>query len=160
MSSSENATGNFVSEYFSQSKRVVGRVKWFNSKTGFGFISYGKEAKDIFVHHSELQVKDEQYRYLTQGEYVEFLVSPTEDGSQYDAVAKSVTGLFLEPLLCETKRLARIAATSRGADEEGFEEVKSRKSSRGGGPRQLRAGGKRPSSPTKKSTKQSVSTSV
>lgn len=158
MSDSENATGNFVSEYFSQSKRVVGRVKWFNSKTGFGFISYGKDSKDIFVHHSELQVKDEQYRYLTQGEYVEFIVSPTDDGSQYDAVAKSVTGLFLEPLLCETKRLARIAAGSRVSDEDGFEEIKSRKSTRGGGPRQLRSGGKRSVSPTKKSTQQSSQT--
>ena len=140
MCDSVNATSNFVSKYYSQSERVVGRVKWFNSKTGFGFISVlGDESKDIFVHHSELQVQDEQYRYLTQGEYVEFVVGTPEESSKYDVVAKSVTGLMKGMLMCETRRIMRM---SRPDEEEGFEAVKMKKTIRGGGPRQLR-----PSSP-------------
>ena len=153
MSDSVNATGNYVSQYYSNTERVVGRVKWFNSKTGFGFIStLGDTPKDIFVHHSELQVKDEQYRYLFQGEFVEFLIGPPLDGSEYEVIAKDVTGLFRDLLMCETKRIARIASSSKmDVDTDvGFQQVRIRKS-RGGGPRQLRQS-KGQGSPSKKST--------
>ena len=32
--------------------RLIGRVKWFNSKLGYGFITHRKEAEecDVFVH--------------------------------------------------------------------------------------------------------------
>lgn len=153
MSDSVNATSNYVSQYYSKTERVVGRVKWFNSKTGFGFIStLGDSPKDIFVHHSELQVKDEQYRYLFQGEFVEFLIGAPQDGSEYEVIAKDVTGLFRELLMCETKRIARIASASKmDVDtDSGFQQVRPRKS-RGGGPRQLRQS-KGSSSPSKKST--------
>lgn len=35
---------------------MVGRVKWFNNKKGFGFIEY-KENLDIFVHYSSIDTK-------------------------------------------------------------------------------------------------------
>jgi len=163
MTDSVNSTSNFVSQYYSRTERVVGRVKWFNSKTGFGFIStLGDSPKDIFVHHSELQVKDEQYRYLFQGEFVEFLIGTPQEGSEYEAVAKEVTGLFKEMLMCETKRIARLSIT-KGESEEvepGFQQVRPRRS-RGGGPRQLRSssGSKGRSSPTKRSSSQGASES-
>ena len=44
----------------------VGQVKWFNTKTGFGFITVRSDGdytgKDIFVHHSDLKVAEDQYR--------------------------------------------------------------------------------------------------
>ncbi len=153
MADSVNATSNYVSQYYSNTKRVVGRVKWFNSKTGFGFIStLGESPRDIFVHHSELQVKDEQYRYLFQGEFVEFLIGSPQDGSDYEVVAKEVTGLFRDLLMCETKRIARIASSSKGDVETdaGFQQVRPRKT-RGGGPRQLRQS-KGPGSPSKRAS--------
>ena len=32
-----------------------GKVKWFNSKKGYGFITDNKTQKDIFLHVSELE---------------------------------------------------------------------------------------------------------
>ena len=55
----------------SDSVKETGCVKWFNNKSGYGFISSCDNGGcDVFVHHSSLVVKDEQYRYLVAGEYV------------------------------------------------------------------------------------------
>ena len=148
MCDSVSSTTNFVSQYYSGTERVLGRVKWFNSKTGFGFISLlGENSQDIFIHHSELQVIDEQYRYLTQGEYVEFVLGRPEDTSKYEVVAKSVSGPFKGMLMCETRRIMRMTSMNRGdvdteVDvEDGFEPARTTRttSARGSGPRQARS---------------------
>ena len=54
---------------------TCGRVKWFNNRAGYGFITVSSgehKGEDVFVHHSAIQVEKEQYRYLVQGEYVDF----------------------------------------------------------------------------------------
>ena len=61
-----------------RSKSEIGCVKWFNNKAGYGFITVtdgSKAGSDIFVHHSSIQIDTEQYKYLVQGEYVEFSLS-------------------------------------------------------------------------------------
>ena len=36
--------------------RLQGRVKWFNNKSGYGFIStLGEDSKDIFAHYSGIR---------------------------------------------------------------------------------------------------------
>ena len=58
------------------SARLLGRVKWFNNKAGFGFVTVldgDKKGEDVFVHHTGVVVTDEQYKYLVQGEYVSFI---------------------------------------------------------------------------------------
>ena len=90
------------------SPRVIGQVKWFNNKSGFGFITVcegGEYAgKDIFVHFTAVNVSDSQYRYLVQGEYVEFDVSKPERG-EHEFHATNVSGVKGGSLMCETRRL-------------------------------------------------------
>lgn len=91
---------------FDKSHVYVGRVKWFNNKSGYGFITSCDEKnqdEDVFVHHSGVNVSQEQYKYLVQGEYVEFKLSETVEGSKYPYQASSVTGMWGGKLMCETR---------------------------------------------------------
>ena len=95
--------------------RHTGRVKWFNNKTGFGFITAltdiegVKEGSDVFVHHSAIKVAQEQYRYLTQGEYADFVLSKMTSSdadasaSKHEYQAADVTGVKGGKLICETR---------------------------------------------------------
>ena len=85
--------------------RVIGYVKWFNTKTGYGFITY--ENADIFVHHANLVVDNNQYKYLVQGEYVEFVISELEN-SKHKNNATEVTGVYRGLLMCETRAKAKL----------------------------------------------------
>ena len=99
------------------STRYTGRVKWFNNKAGYGFVTVTdgpKSGSDIFVHHSSISVHDEQYKYLVQGEYVEFSISST-NGGQHEFQASSVSGIKGGKLMCETRRDVR---TSRAQYRE------------------------------------------
>ena len=90
--------------------KLVGQVKWFNNKSGFGFIkavSGDKKDEDVFVHHSDLRVGEEQYRYLVAGEYVEFMVTDMENDKQHKYKAIDVTGVMGGTLMCEVRRSNR-----------------------------------------------------
>jgi CspA family cold shock protein len=77
-----------------------GVVKWFNSQTGFGFITDIEADTDIFVHHSSITLQtDNTWKSLVQGEYVQFeLTTDAEDGK---VKAVNVTGFGGGKLLCE-----------------------------------------------------------
>ena len=97
-----------------QSDRLVGQVKWFNIKAGYGFITVNDgehSGKDIFVHFSAIRTSNTQYKYLVQGEYVEFCLmkSATED-HEYQAV--DISGIKGGPLMCETRRTNYISNSS------------------------------------------------
>ena len=49
---------------------MQGKVKWFSSEKGYGFISANEIEKDIYVHFSDLQMKG--FKTLEENDVVEF----------------------------------------------------------------------------------------
>ena len=99
--------------------RHIGNVKWFNNKAGYGFITTGENTdspKDIFVHYTNISVGNEQYKYLVQGEYVEFDLTPTPEGA-HEFQATKVTGIQGGATLCERRRQSRESAVASDEDQ-------------------------------------------
>ena len=59
------------------SKREIGKVKWFDAKKGYGFISR-ENADDVFVHYTAIQ--GDGYRFLKDNQQVEFDVVQGKKG--------------------------------------------------------------------------------
>ena len=94
--------------------RLIGRVKWFNNKAGYGFITVTdgvRSGSDIFVHHSAISVENQQYKYLVQGEYVEFSEVEATSGP-HKHQASNVLGVKGGKLMCETRREFKIARSN------------------------------------------------
>ena len=98
----------------------TGRIKWFNNKAGYGFITVidGPDTSvidtDIFVHHTAITVQDDQqYRYLTQGEYVELTLKAVDGSETYKVQAADVKGLKGGKLMCETRNDSRLQYAAR-----------------------------------------------
>ena len=105
----------------------LGRVKWFNNKAGYGFITVTdgeKSGSDIFVHHSAINVESQQYKYLVQGEYVEFKLISTKEG-KHEFQATEVSGINSGKLMCETRLEFRMSRTnySNDAEKENKDEI-------------------------------------
>ncbi len=58
---------------------MTGKVKWFNSEKGYGFITT-ENGEDLFVHYSQIQ-KD-GFKALEEGEAVSFDVVDGDKGPQ------------------------------------------------------------------------------
>ena len=101
-----------------------GRVKWFNNKSGYGFITVLKTDEaaavpvgtDVFAHHMEINVSCDQYRYLVQGEYVAFDVVKTTNANHKYQCAK-VKGMYGGQLICETRHDARSQYKTSGSGD-------------------------------------------
>jgi CspA family cold shock protein len=75
---------------------ATGTVKWFDGKKGFGFIAPGGGGKDLFVHHSDIQMGG--YKNLNDGQAVEYEVGEGRKGpcAQYvKPVRKTVRELIV-----------------------------------------------------------------
>ena len=102
------------------SEQLTGRVKWFNNKAGYGFITVTdgpKSGSDIFVHHSTIQVEDQQYKYLVQGEYVDFDIIKSSSG-EHEWQSLNVHGINGGKLMCETRHEFKLARTAYKTTKE------------------------------------------
>ncbi|RAO98720.1 cold-shock protein [Petrotoga sp. 9PW.55.5.1] len=62
---------------------MKGRVKWFDSKKGYGFIT-GEDGNDVFVHFSAIDM--DGYKKLEEDDEVEFEVVQGDKGPQASKV--------------------------------------------------------------------------
>ena len=67
------------------SEQKQGTVKWFDSKKGYGFITPSEGGKDLFVHHTSLQM--DGFKTLNEDQQVSYEVSDSDRGP----VATNVT---------------------------------------------------------------------
>lgn len=58
---------------------MIGKVKWFDSKKGYGFI-LSEEGKEVFVHYTG--IISEGFKALTEGQNVEFEIGNNDKGVQ------------------------------------------------------------------------------
>ena len=98
--------------------KYTGIVKWFNNKSGYGFITVNSSrcfGIDVFAHHSALVVSNNKYRYLVQGEYVEFVLTQTNSG-KYNFQSSYITGINGGKLMCETRQEGLLSKQSINSD--------------------------------------------
>lgn len=59
---------------------MTGKVKWFDAKKGYGFVTPDDGSSEAFVHHSMIQMKG--YRDLQTGQAVTFDPIPSDKGTK------------------------------------------------------------------------------
>ena len=64
------------------SERITGKLKWFDSKKGYGFITPDDNSQDVFVHITA--VLDSGLQELLEGQKVSF--EPIEESKGLKAV--------------------------------------------------------------------------
>jgi CspA family cold shock protein len=57
---------------------AIGKVKWFDHKKGYGFISAENANGDVFVHYSS--INGDGFRSLSEGDNVQFELSQGPKG--------------------------------------------------------------------------------
>jgi CspA family cold shock protein len=60
---------------------MKGKVKWFNDKKGYGFIT-PVDGEDVFVHFSAIKSEEGKFKTLKEGQDVEFDVVTGDKGQQ------------------------------------------------------------------------------
>lgn len=66
--------------------RATGVIEFFKDDKGFGFIRPDDGSKDVFVHHSAIQM--EGFKSLKRGDRVEYEIREDPKGPRADAVTR------------------------------------------------------------------------
>jgi cold shock CspA family protein len=100
--------------------RNYGRVAWFSSKKGFGFITPLKTVEgheklvedktDVFLHYSNVKMKNAQFVNLFRREIVEFDLVWNEGKKSF--IATNITGPWGEDLMMDEKKPEATASAS------------------------------------------------
>jgi len=101
----ENTTAATTTTTNPEETRYTGQIKWFDRSKGYGFITELKDNRDIFVHFSQISGKQDDFRYLIAGEYVEFGISEIKSNTaseEMKQVATHITGICAGKLMYET----------------------------------------------------------
>jgi CspA family cold shock protein len=80
-------------------ERYTGRVEWFNSRKGYGFINDVNSENSYFVHYDGITVSGNDYKKLFPGEYVSFSLMTAESKTS----CVDVRGINNGPLLTENQ---------------------------------------------------------
>ena len=67
---------------------MKGSVKWFNDQKGFGFITPEDGSKDVFVHHTAIQM--DGFKTLKENQGVEFEIEQSDKGPRAAQVSPTV----------------------------------------------------------------------
>jgi CspA family cold shock protein len=69
-----------LGKYYKEEGKTVpeGKVKWFNENKGYGFIEVDGQDKDVFIHHSAIQMQG--FRTLQEGQRVSFDIEQGKKG--------------------------------------------------------------------------------
>jgi CspA family cold shock protein len=62
---------------------MQGKVKWFNTQKGYGFIE-GQDGQDVFAHHSK--IVGDGFKNLEEGQDVEYDVTQGPKGLQAENI--------------------------------------------------------------------------
>ncbi len=62
---------------------MKGKVKWYNTRKGYGFIE-GEDGEDVFIHKNEVPMGT----FLNEEDEVEFDIQKTDRGPQASNVKK------------------------------------------------------------------------
>ncbi|MDI6860567.1 MAG: cold shock domain-containing protein [Caldisericia bacterium] len=65
---------------------MKGKVKWFDSSKGYGFITRDDGGEDVFVHYTAIEGSG--FKTLKEGDAVEFEVQEGKKGPQAKNVRK------------------------------------------------------------------------
>jgi len=79
----------YLSRAFQFQERAImasGKVKWFDNKHGFGFITQ-ETGQDVFVHYSAIQ--GDGFRTLNEGDKVDFDIVTSEKGLKAENVKRA-----------------------------------------------------------------------
>lgn len=68
----------FINEKFKEKDKMIGKVKWFDTQKGYGFI-VNENREDVFVHYSGIK-SNKKFKFLNEDDVVTYDIEVVEKG--------------------------------------------------------------------------------